>query len=60
MARRAVAKGYYVAPTLAEQPHFDPLRGNPEFEKVLAQAVEGRERALRTFHERGGERLLGR
>jgi non-specific serine/threonine protein kinase len=57
--QRAVAKGYYVAPTLARSRHFDPLRSHPAFREVLAQAESGRERALNSFREAGGERLLG-
>jgi TolB-like protein len=57
--RRAVDKGYFVAPTLAARRQFDPLRGRPEFESILADAIAGRDRALETFHKSGGERLLG-
>jgi hypothetical protein len=58
--QRAVAKGYYAAPTLARSRHFDPLRSRPAFQALLAQANAGRQRALTAFHEEGGERLLGR
>jgi tetratricopeptide (TPR) repeat protein len=58
--QRAVAKGYYAAPTLARSRHFDPLRSHPAFRAVLAQAESGRERALKAFREAGGDRLLGR
>ncbi len=44
--RRAVAKGYTVAPTLATAPAFDALRGDPAFRAVLAEAEAGREQAL--------------
>ncbi len=57
--QRAVAKGYFVAPTLATRPQFDALRGDPVFEAVLLDAETGRERALAKFREAGGERLLG-
>jgi len=57
--KRAVANGYYAAPTLARSRHFDPLRSHPAFRGVLAQAESGRERALKAFREVGGERLLG-
>lgn len=57
---RAVAKGYYVVPTLASRPQFEPLRGDPGFERIVAEAEEGRARARRAFHEAGGDRLLGR
>jgi TolB-like protein/tetratricopeptide (TPR) repeat protein len=58
--RRAVAKGYFVAPTLRERPEFDALRDHPDFQSMLAEAEAGRERALSAFREAGGERLLGR
>ena len=58
--QRAVAKGYFVVPTLAGARHFDALRSDPAFQKVLADAEAGRDRALAAFREAGGERLLGR
>jgi non-specific serine/threonine protein kinase len=58
--RRAVAKGYFVTPTLSGSPHFDALRSNPAFQEVLSQAEAGRRQALDAFREAGGERLLGR
>ncbi|PYQ42883.1 MAG: hypothetical protein DMF77_11505 [Acidobacteria bacterium] len=58
--RRAVEKGYFVAPTLAGSRHFDALRGDPPFQEVLSLAEAGRDRALAAFREAGGERLLGR
>jgi hypothetical protein len=57
--QRAVAKGYFVAPTLARAPQFDALRGTPEFTALLTQAEEGRDRALEAFRQFGGDRLLG-
>jgi tetratricopeptide (TPR) repeat protein len=57
--QRAVAKNYFVAPTLAGRPHFDALRGNPAFQALLSEAEAGRARALAAFREAGGERLLG-
>jgi eukaryotic-like serine/threonine-protein kinase len=56
---RAVAKGYFVAPTLTRWPQFDALRGEPRFQAVLASAEAGRARALAAFRDAGGERLLG-
>jgi eukaryotic-like serine/threonine-protein kinase len=56
--QRAVAKGYFVAPTLAASPSFDALRGEPAFQALLAEAEKGREEALAAFREAGGERLL--
>jgi hypothetical protein len=58
--RRAVAKGYFVAPTLAGSRSFDALRSDPGFQELLAEAEAGREQALAAFREAGGERLLGR
>jgi eukaryotic-like serine/threonine-protein kinase len=58
--QRAVAKGYFMAPTLAGSRQFDALRDDPAFQAVLADAEAGRRRALAAFVEAGGERLLGR
>jgi TolB-like protein/predicted Ser/Thr protein kinase len=57
--RRAVAKGYFAAGPLATRPQFDALRTNPEFQRVLADAEAGRQRALAAFRAAGGERLVG-
>ena len=57
---RAVAKGYFVAPTLAGSRQFDALRSLPAFQMLLAEAEAGRRQALAAFHEASGERLLGR
>jgi serine/threonine protein kinase/tetratricopeptide (TPR) repeat protein len=57
---RAVAKGYFVSPTLLASREFDPLRDHPAFQQVLAEAIAGRDRALAAFRDAGGERLLGR
>ena len=57
--QRAVARGYFVAPTLAASRHFDPLRHNPQFQALVAEAEAGRQAALTAFREAGGERLLG-
>jgi tetratricopeptide (TPR) repeat protein len=58
--KRAVAKSYFVAPTLSNSHAFDPLRSDPGFQAVLAEAEHGRQAALNAFREAGGERLLGR
>jgi hypothetical protein len=60
LLRRALAKGYFVATTLAGSPQFDALRHEPEFQKLLAECVAGRDRALAAFRDGGGMRLLGR
>jgi len=57
--QRAVAKGYFVAPTLSVRRQFDPLRSDPAFQALVAEAEAGRRRALAAFREAGGERLLG-
>jgi non-specific serine/threonine protein kinase len=56
---RAIAKGYYAAPVLSRARQFDPLRGDPTFQALLARAEAGRQRALNAFREAGGETLLG-
>ena len=58
--QRAVARNYYVAPTLSGSPHFDRLRGDPAFQSLLSDAEAGRRQALTAFREAGGDRLLGR
>ena len=57
--QRAVSGGYYAAPTLERDHHFDPLRSRPEFQALLANAQAHRQRALEAFRAAGGERLLG-
>lgn len=57
--QRAVAKGYFVSPTLATSPHFDALRDDARFQALLEAAEAGRQRALASFHEGGGARLIG-
>jgi tetratricopeptide (TPR) repeat protein len=54
-----VNKGYYAAQTLSTRSQFDRVRNEPVFRAVLAQAEEGRRKALTAFREAGGERLLG-
>jgi tetratricopeptide (TPR) repeat protein len=58
--QRAVARGYFPAPTLALSPQFDALRDLPAFRTLLADAEAGRLRALAAFREAGGELLLAR
>jgi hypothetical protein len=60
LLRGAIAKGYFVAGTLARARAFDALRSDPAFQQVLADAEAGRQQALLAFREHGGERLLGR
>ena len=58
--QRAVARGYFAAPTLTLWPQFETLRDVPAFQALLAEAEAGRQRALAAFREAGGELLLGR
>ena len=58
--RRAVAKGFYAARTLSAGRQFDPLRADPAFQSLVADAEAGCARALSAFREAGGDRLLGR
>jgi serine/threonine protein kinase/tetratricopeptide (TPR) repeat protein len=60
LLERAVARGYFVSPTLRSAPQFDVLRPNPAFQSLLADAEAGRQRALAAFRQAGGDRLLGR
>ena len=57
--RHAVSNGYFVAPTLSGRPQFDALRGRADFDAIVADAAAGRQRALGTFRDAGGDRLLG-
>jgi eukaryotic-like serine/threonine-protein kinase len=57
--RRAVDQGYFVVPTLTGSPHFDAVRGDPAFQRIVADAEAGRQRALAAFQDAGGERLIG-
>jgi eukaryotic-like serine/threonine-protein kinase len=58
MLQRSIGRGYFAAEALAG-PVFEPLRNDPAFQKVVADAKAGRERARIMFREAGGERLLG-
>src|SRR5207237_6309014 len=57
--RRAVAKGYFVAPTLSSWPQFDSLRNVPAVREMLEEAEAGRQRPLAAFREAGGDGLIG-
>ncbi len=57
---RGVERGYLASPVLKRAPQFDPLRGTPAFESLVADAEARRLRALDAFRAAGGERLLGR
>jgi hypothetical protein len=57
--RRAIKKRYWAVVTLTDSHQFDELRGNPEFQLLVSEAQQGRDRALLVYREAGGERLLG-
>jgi serine/threonine protein kinase/tetratricopeptide (TPR) repeat protein len=57
---RAVERGYPASPVLKRAPQFDPLRGMPAFESLVADAEASRLHARDAFRGAGGERLLGR
>jgi TolB-like protein len=57
--RRALSKAYCAVQTLSTSPSFDPLRSEPLFQAILAEAEEGRRLALAALRDAGGERLLG-
>jgi serine/threonine protein kinase/tetratricopeptide (TPR) repeat protein len=57
--QRAVAKGYFVSPTLLVRPQFDALRGDTAFRQLLQRAEAARQEALASFRDAGGERLIG-
>jgi serine/threonine-protein kinase len=59
LLQRAVAKGYFVAPTLQAWPQFQRLRDDRRFAAMLERAESGRRHALEAFSLAGGERLLG-
>ena len=56
--QQAVAKGYFVAPTLSGRRQFDALRSDPRFRALLEEAEAGRQQALTAFRDAGGERLI--
>jgi hypothetical protein len=56
---RATSKGYFAFDVLATAAQFAPLRGDADFENVVALAGRGRDEARAAFRSAGGERLLG-
>src|SRR4030095_10180251 len=57
--QRAVANGYFVAPTLSTSRQFDALRGDAAFRSLLADAEAGRQHPLPRLRG-GGGRARGR
>jgi hypothetical protein len=56
---RAVTTGFFCPRALESTPALDPLRGQPEFPTLLAQAREGHDAAVEAFTKADGHRLLG-
>jgi tetratricopeptide (TPR) repeat protein len=56
--QRAIAKAYFPVQTLTLK-QFDKIRNEPAFRAVVAEADEGRRKALAAFRDSSGERLLG-
>jgi len=57
---KGIERGYLAAPVLRRAPQFDPLRGTPAFESLLADATALHLHARDAFCAAGGGRLLGR
>ena len=57
---RGVERGYLASKVLRRAPQFDPLRGTPAFESLLADAEALHLRARDAFCAAGGGRVLGR
>jgi tetratricopeptide (TPR) repeat protein len=55
----AVNGGYNVATAMAEEPAFEPVRGEARFEALRERAEGRRAEALAAYRTAGGERLLG-
>ena len=56
---RSVDWGFFCYPAMAGDPWLDPLRGHPEFKRILANARRLHEEALAAFEAEGGPSLLG-
>jgi hypothetical protein len=59
MLESAVGGGYNAVTAMAEEPSYDPVRGDPRFEALRERARARREEALAAYRAAGGERLLG-
>jgi non-specific serine/threonine protein kinase len=59
MLESAVGGGYNAVTAMAEEPSYDPVRGQPRFEALRERARARREEALAAYRAGGGERLLG-
>jgi predicted Zn-dependent protease len=56
---RSVEWGFFCFPAMVSDPWLDPLRGNPEFKRILGHAQTLHQEALSAFDEEGGGSLLG-
>ena len=59
MLRRAIEGGFTCATFFWRDPWLDSLRGNPEFDALIAQAEAGYRDAAAAFVVAGGEQMLG-
>jgi serine/threonine protein kinase/tetratricopeptide (TPR) repeat protein len=59
MFRRAIEGGFHCSTFFARDPWVDSLRGNPEFNALIAQAEAGYRDAAAAFLAAGGEQMLG-
>jgi tetratricopeptide (TPR) repeat protein len=55
----SVRGGFNATTAMAEEPSFDPMRGDPRFEALREHAAARRAEALAAYRAAGGERLLG-
>jgi non-specific serine/threonine protein kinase len=54
-----VQGGFHCPAALTQDPWLDPLRGSPEFVRLVRQAEAGHARAAAAYARAGGERILG-
>ena len=57
--RRVVAGGFFCFPAMARDPWLNPLRGRPEFAKLLRQAQARHREAAATFARIRGDVMPG-
>ena len=55
----AVHGGFSAVTAMADEPSYQPVRGEPRFEALREQAEARRSKALAAYRSAGGERLLG-
>jgi DNA-binding winged helix-turn-helix (wHTH) protein/tetratricopeptide (TPR) repeat protein len=58
MLTKSVGGGYFCYAPLADDPWFDPVRTEPEFQRLLDQAREGHESAVAASRRAGAGSLL--